>query len=108
MSHVHIAMTLLQQALPDLGADTPEGAAVVKALSGLSRLAGKHDNSDLVPAEVMAMVRQMPQMGGGTPVQQELMRQMMAQARGGGGAPGAPPGGMPAPGAAPPGPQLGA
>ncbi|HEX8784349.1 MAG TPA: hypothetical protein VF764_13315 [Steroidobacteraceae bacterium] len=98
LSHVHIALTLLQQALPDLGGETPEGLAVVKAMNGLAKVVGRQDNSDLVPAEVMAMVRQMPQMGGGTPVQQELMRQMMAGRGGGpGGPPGAPPGGPPAP-----------
>lgn len=102
LANVHIALTLLEQAIPDLGSDTPEGMAVIKATQGLAKLAGDHDNSDLVPAEIMQMVKQMPQMGGGTPIQQELMRQM-AQANAPkppqgapGGAPsaGAPPGAM--------------
>lgn len=99
MANVHIALTLLEQALPDLGTETPEGQSVIKALQGLAKLAGDHDNSDLVPAEIMHMVKQMPQMGGGTPIQQELMRQMAQQS-----AP-KPPQGVPggAPGAGAPG-----
>lgn len=99
MSNVHIAMTLLEQALPDLGSETPEGQAVLKSLHGLVKIAAHRDNSDLVPAEVMQMVKQMPQMGGGTPVQQELIRQQMQQRA----SAMRPPGGPPAPGAAPPG-----
>jgi hypothetical protein len=81
LAHVHIATTLLEQALPDLGHDTDEGKAVYKAIEGLVKLTGSHgrDNSDLVPAEIMAMVKQLPQMGGGTPVQQELARQQAEQ-----------------------------
>lgn len=79
MANVHIALTLLEQAIPDLGAESPEGMSVIKAVQGLARLAGDRDNSDLVPAEIMQMVKQMPQMGGGTPIQQELQRQMAEQ-----------------------------
>lgn len=79
MSNIHIALTLLEQALPDLGVETPEGQSVMKALQGLAKLAGEHDNSDLVPAEIMQMVKSMPQMGGGTPIQQALMQEMRAQ-----------------------------
>ena len=103
LAHVHLATTLLEQALPDLGHETAEGQVVYKAIESLMKLTGQkgHDNSDLVPAEVMQMVKQLPQMGGGTPVQQELMRHQAEQAmqqrlklqqaaQGGGG--GAPPG----------------
>lgn len=75
MANVHIAMTLLEQAIPDLGSETDEGQMVMKAVQGLGKLAGKRDNTDLVPAEVMQMVKQLPQMGGGTQIQQELARQ---------------------------------
>lgn len=80
MANIHIAMTLLEQALPDLGADTPEYDAVLKSLNSLVKTSTKRDNTDLVPAEVMQMVQQLPQMGGGTPIQQELMRQQRAGA----------------------------
>ena len=93
MSKVEIAVTMLSQALPDLGTGSAEHQAVLKVLNQLSRITAKRDSSDLVPAQVMQMVRGMPQMGGGTPVQQELMRQMAMQrmqaARGGGAAGGA-------------------
>lgn len=110
MARVEIAFALLKSALPELGRGSPEHAAVAKVLNSLARITAKRDTSDLVPAQVLQMVRGMPQMGGGTPVQQELMRQM-AMARGGGpgGAPGGPPGGLPGgpPGASPGAPQLG-
>ena len=102
LANVNIAFTLLQQAIPDLGADTPEGQTIIKAVQSIGKLTTDRDNSDLVPAEIMQMVKQMPQMGGGTPMQQELMRQM-AQANQ---RPPAPPGGappMPGMGGAPPG-----
>jgi len=40
----------------------------------------KKDTSDLVPAEILQMVKRMPQMGGGTEVQKQLLKQM-SQAR---------------------------
>lgn len=103
-AHVNIAMTLLEQALPAFGTQTPEGGAILKVLSSLSKDFGQKDSSDLVPAQIMEMVRGMPQMGGGGPVQQQLIKQM--QNGGAGGPPGqpgqSPPGGQPPqPGAMP-------
>jgi hypothetical protein len=93
---VHIAMIMLEQALPAFGSETKEGKAILSHLSGLARTFGERDSSDLVPAEVMQMVKNLPQVGGGTDVQKMLM-QMMSQPGGQ-----APPqgGGMP-PGAHP-------
>ena len=108
MAQVEIAYTMLQQALGKLGMGTPEHKEVQRVLHSLARITAKRDASDLVPAQVMQMVKGMPQMGGGAPIQQALMRQMAMQRlqamRGGaGGAPGGAP-----PGAAPPGAQPGA
>ena len=99
MANVHIALTLLEQAIPDLGSESPEGQMVIKAVQGLTKLAADRDTSDLVPAEIMQMVKQMPQMGGGTPMQQELMRQMaeQRQPKPPQGVPGGAPGGAPPP-----------
>lgn len=77
MAKVHIAMTMLGQALPELGVETDEGQAARRALDGLAKFAGERDNSDLVPAEVLQMNMALPQMGGGTQIQQELARQQM-------------------------------
>ena len=99
LAHVQIATTLLEQSLADLGHETEEGQTVYKAIQSLSKLTGQrgNDNSDLVPAEVMAMVKQLPQMGGGTPVQQELARQQAEQRMAGMRGQGAQPGGASAP-----------
>lgn len=97
MSNVHIALTMLEQALPDLGAESEEGQSVVKALHVLAKLAGKRDNSDLVPAEIMQMVKSLPQMGGGTQIQQELAKQQAEQRMAGMRGQGAAPGGASAP-----------
>lgn len=113
MAQVEIAFTMLQQALGKLGMGTHEHKEVLKVLNQLSRITARKDSSDLVPAQVMQMVKGMPQMGGGSPIQQALIRQMAMQRmqamRGGaqGGAAGAagPPGQAASPGQL--GPQLG-
>lgn len=74
--NVHIAMNMLEQALPVFGSESKEGKAILKHLSGLSKDFGKDDASDLVPAEVMQLFKSLPQMGGGTDVQRMLQQQM--------------------------------
>jgi hypothetical protein len=76
MTNVHIAMNMLEEALPVFGSETEEGKKVMRALTVLGTLAGKHDNSDLVPAEVLQIARNTPQMGGGTDVQRMILQQM--------------------------------
>lgn len=79
-TNVHIAANMLEQALPAFGSESPEGMKVLQALKILGSLIGKKDSSDLVPAEVLQMAKQLPQMGGGTAVQQQIQK-MMAQAK---------------------------
>lgn len=76
MANVQIAMNMLEEALPAFGTESKEGMKLLDILKGLGKLASKRDSSDLVPAEVLQMVRQLPQMGGGTDVQKMLMQQM--------------------------------
>ncbi len=88
--NIHIAMNMLEQALPAFGSESKEGKSVLKILSMLSKEFGKNDASDLVPAEVLQMNKSLPQAGGGTEVQQ-----MLAKMQQQGGAPAAkPPGAM--------------
>lgn len=75
-TNVHIAVNMLEEALPAFGSESPEGQAIIKVLGSLAKLVGKRDTSDLVPAEVLQMVRRLPQMGGGTDVQRQIMQQM--------------------------------
>ena len=75
-TNVHIAVNMLEEALPAFGSESQEGAKILAALKTLGGLIGKRDTSDLVPAEIMQMVRRLPQMGGGTDVQKQIMKQM--------------------------------
>jgi hypothetical protein len=75
-TNLHIATNMLEEALPAFGSESPEGQKIISALKILGGLMGKRDTSDLVPAEVLQMVRRLPQMGGGTDVQRQIMQQM--------------------------------
>jgi hypothetical protein len=79
-TNIHIAVNMLEEALPAFGSESPEGAKILAALKSLGSMVAKKDTSDLVPAEVLQMVRRLPQMGGGTGIQQQIMK-MMAQAK---------------------------
>lgn len=75
-TNVHIAVNMLEEALGAFGTESDEGGDILKALGILRKHVAARDSSDLVPAEVLQMVRRMPQMGGGTSVQQQILRQM--------------------------------
>lgn len=95
-ANMRIAQNMLEQALTALDHESPEYKTVLDCLSRLSKIAGKNDSTDLVPAEVMRLVGQMPQMGGGTQMQRAIMQQLRQ------------PQGAPQPGQQPPQPQPGA
>lgn len=78
-TNVHIAVNMLEEALPAFGSESAEGGKILAALKSLSSMVAKRDTSDLVPAEILQMVRRMPQMGGGTQVQQQILKQMQGQ-----------------------------
>jgi hypothetical protein len=79
--NIHIAMNMLEQALPVFGSESKEGKSVLKILGMLSKEFGQADASDLVPAEVLQMNKSLPQAGGGTEVQRMLQKM---QQQGGG------------------------
>lgn len=79
------AMDLLEQALPELGSESEEGAAVIQVLGNLGKKFGGADRSrskELMPAEIMNLIASLPRGPGGVKPPQP----------GAGGAPG---GGMP-------------
>lgn len=76
MANVTIMQNLAEQALTAFEPASPVYKALLKCLNTLEPIAAKHDASDLVPASVMHMVGQLPQMGGGTDVQRMIMQQM--------------------------------
>jgi hypothetical protein len=76
MTNIHIAANMLEEALPAFGSESQEGQKILSALKVIGPLLAKRDSSDLVPAEILQMVKSLPQMGGGTNVQRQIMQQM--------------------------------
>jgi hypothetical protein len=77
-TNVHMAINLLEEALPRFGSESQEGGKIIAALKTLGTIIAKKDTSDLVPAEIQQLFQQLPQAGGGTQVQQ-MIRKMMQQ-----------------------------
>jgi hypothetical protein len=96
-SNLVIAQNMAEQALTAFQPEDAEYKACLKVLNTLAPILGKNDASDLVPAQVMRMVGQLPQMGGGSDIQRMILKQMQQP-------PGAPPG-APGAGGPPPGQQ---
>ena len=69
MVNVSIAMDLLEQTLPALGSESEEGKSVLQCLTALSKKFGhsRSKSQELVPAELMQLMSQMPQAGGMSP-----------------------------------------
>jgi len=74
MINISMAMDLLEQSLGPLGSESEEGQAVLSAISGLSRKFGasKKKAEGLVPAEIMQLMQQLPQAGGGSQVAKSM------------------------------------
>jgi hypothetical protein len=91
MINISMAMDLLEQSLPALGSESPEGQKVLGAIRGMSGIIGpkKAKTNELQPAEIMQMLQTLPQAGGATP-EGKAMSQAPA-------IPGMSPGGMPPP-----------
>lgn len=68
MVEVETAMQMLEQALPKLGSNTPEGEACLKALGFLSRVYKRQQSQELVPAQIAELARAQQQ----TPLQQMM------------------------------------
>src|ERR1700679_3505675 len=69
-ANIHIAMNMLEQALPVFGSETKQGKGILKVLSMLSAEFGQNMDKELVPSQIMQMARQEPSMGGGSAMQQ--------------------------------------
>ena len=82
-ANVQIAISILEQTLSQLGSDSEEGSAVLKALTTLSKSFAGKKSQDLAPAELMQLMSGMPDQ-----YKQQMGAEMGAKA-------GAPPQGMP-------------
>lgn len=67
--NVSMALDLIEQALPAIGSETPEGKKLMSALSSLTGLLGpkKARTGELQQAEILQLMQNLPQAGGGTP-----------------------------------------
>jgi len=103
MINVSMALDLIEQSLPAIGSETPEGASLMQALSKLSTVLGpkKQKTGELQRAEILQLLQNLPQAGGGTPLSQAIGQSppnlglMGAPAPAPAGAPPAMPPGMP-------------
>ena len=80
-ANVQIAINVLEQSLPQLGSDSEEGAAVLKALTILSKNFAGKKSADLSAAEHLQTMAGMPD---------TIKQQMMKELGSGGGQPPAP------------------
>lgn len=67
--NISMAMDLIEQALPALGSESPEGMKALGVLRQLSGILGgrKEKVKELQNAEIMQMLQNLPQAGGATP-----------------------------------------
>jgi len=95
MVNVSLAMDLLEQTLHALGSESEEGQTILTCLSSLSKKFGhtRAKSQELVPAELMQLMSQLPQMGGMSPEAKAMGQKPMGMPPGvpGGGAGGAVP-----------------
>ena len=68
MVQVETALQMLEQALPQLGSNTPEGEACLKAMGILAKVYNRTKSQDLVPAQIQELARAQQQ----TPIQQMM------------------------------------
>ena len=104
--NVSMALDLIEQSLPAIGSETPEGSKLMSALSALSSVLGpkKQKTGELQSAEILQLLQNLPQAGGGSPVMRAMaggppnlgaMSQGAPPAPPAGGPPAMPPGGAP-------------
>ena len=67
--NISMALDLIEQALPALGSETEEGKKALSALSSLTSVLGpkKQRAGELQNAEILQLLQNLPQAGGGTP-----------------------------------------
>ena len=105
MVNVSMAMDLLEQALPALGAESDEGRKIIAALRTMTDVIGpkKAKAGELQQSEILQLLQTLPQAGGATPEGKALSQAPSIPGMAQGAAPASPPpagggaGGAPAP-----------
>lgn len=103
--NVSMALDLIEQSLPAIGSETPEGQKLMSALSAMSSVLGpkKQKTGELQSAEILQLLQNLPQAGGGSPVSRAIAGGPPNLGLMGGGAPAGAPPAMPPGGGMPPG-----
>jgi hypothetical protein len=96
-----MALDLIEQALPSMGSESPEGQKLVAAMRALTSILGpqKARTNELQPAEIMQLLGSLPQAGNVTPEVSAILGPKPGMA------PPMPPAGGPPPGAGAPPPS---
>ena len=104
MINISMAMDLLEQSLPAIGSETPEGKSVLQAIRTMTTILGpkKAKAGELQPNEILQMLQNLPQAGGASP-EAKVMSQAPAIPGMSGSPSAAPPAPPPLPTGMPPG-----
>jgi hypothetical protein len=72
--NLSMAMDLIEQSLPALGSESPEGQKAISALTALTSVLGpkKQKAQDLQQAEILQLLQNLPQAGGGSLAAKQL------------------------------------
>jgi len=100
MINIGMAVDLLEQSLPALGSESPEGQKALAAIRQLSGLMGprKNKTNELQQSEILQMLQTLPQAGGASPEAKAMSAAPIpGMPPAGGGMPPPPGGGMPPP-----------
>ena len=67
--NVSMALDLIEQSLPAIGSETPEGQKLISALNSLTTVLGpkKQKANELQSAEILQLLQNLPNAGGGSP-----------------------------------------
>jgi hypothetical protein len=97
--NIGMAADLLEQALPALGSESPEGQKVLNAIRTVSSILGprKAKTNELQQSEILQLLQSLPQAGGGTPEGKAMAAAPQVPGMTPPGAPPAPGGAMPPP-----------
>ena len=99
MVNLSMAMDLIEQSLPSLGSESPEGQKAMAAIRALTGVIGprKGKTKELQQTEILQMLQNLPQAGGATPEGQAMAQAPAIPMPPMGGPPGAAPGSAPPP-----------
>ena len=109
MINLGMAQDMLEQALPAIGSQTPEGEKIIAAIRAITGVIGprKAKTGELQQSEILQLLQNLPQAGGMSPQMTEMNKKPLVPGMPPGGTQPLPPVGGPAPTPPPPAPPGG-